>query len=205
MTRTLKLLALVTAMAALGWNEAAEAAFFSMPRVLKQHVQRLQLDQPAMAPMAHTRFCLQYPDDCRVRRMVFRGGPLKLTAEKRAELARVNAEVNRAIRPEANVGGVATERWLIAPAAGDCNDYAVTKRHELIKRGWPARALLLAEVVVASGEHHLVLVVRTHEGDLIADNLSANIRPWSTPRYGWVRVQSPSNPLFWKTVGRATV
>jgi predicted transglutaminase-like cysteine proteinase len=30
----------------------------------------------------------------------------------------------------------------------------------------------------ASSEHHLVLVVRTHEGDLVADNLNSNIRNW---------------------------
>jgi len=31
----------------------------------------------------------------------------------------------------------------------------------------------------ASSEHHLVLVVRTHEGDLVADNLNSNIRNWN--------------------------
>jgi predicted transglutaminase-like cysteine proteinase len=202
MERALKTLSLVGAIVGMTWFHGAEAAFFGLPRVLKDHVARLQLDEPAMAPMSHTRHCLQYPEECKVRRIVFRGGPLKLTPGKRVELARVNTEVNRAIRPEPNLGGVATERWLIAPSAGDCNDYAVTKRHELIKRGWPARALLLAEVVVPSREHHLVLVVRTTEGDLVADNLNANIRPWTTPRYGWVRVQSPKNPLFWMKVGR---
>jgi predicted transglutaminase-like cysteine proteinase len=204
MKHTFKVLALVAALAAMGWYHGAEAAFFGMPRGLKDHATRLQADVPALAPMAHARHCLQYPDECKVRRIVFRGGPLKLTPERRAELARVNSEVNRSIRPEANPGGVATERWLIAPATGDCNDYAVTKRHALIARGWPARNLLLAEVVVPSGEHHLVLVVRTSEGDLVADNLSPSIKPWTAPRYGWVRMQSSTNPLFWMKVARAS-
>ncbi|WP_245431156.1 transglutaminase-like cysteine peptidase [Rhodoplanes roseus] len=173
-----------------------------MPRTLKQQVVRLQFDGPAAAPMAHARFCLQYRDQCKVRRTVFRGGPAKLTAERWAELNRVNTEVNRAIRPEPNTLGVAYERWLIGPSAGDCNDYAVTKRHELIRRGWAARNLLLAEVVVASGEHHLVLVIRTTDGDVVADNLNANIRPLTAPRYRWLRAQSPVNPLFWTAISR---
>jgi predicted transglutaminase-like cysteine proteinase len=45
------------------------------------------------------------------------------------------------------------------PSSGDCNDYAVTRRHDLIARGWPARSLLLAEVITSWGEHHLVVVV----------------------------------------------
>jgi hypothetical protein len=44
---------------------------------------------------------------------------------------------------------VSNEKRLIAPKAGDCNDYAVTKRHQFLTRGWTARALLLAEVLVS--------------------------------------------------------
>jgi predicted transglutaminase-like cysteine proteinase len=92
---------------------------------------------------------------------------------------------------------------LVAPKAGDCNDYAVTKRHDLLASGWPSRALLLAEVIVPSGEHHLVVVVRVKEGDFVIDNLNANIRPWNKTQYQWVRIQTPSNPAAWSAVGRA--
>ena len=121
-----------------------------------------------------------------------------------AELTAVNTQVNRAIRPERNLLGVAGEEWLIAPKAGDCNDYAVTKRHELLARGWPSRALLLAEVVVPSGEHHLVVVVRVKDGDFVIDNLNANIRPWNKTQYRWVRIQTPSDPTVWATVGKVS-
>ena len=76
------------------------------------------------------------------------------------------------------------EVWLVAPHQGDCTDYAVTKRHELLARGWSSHSLLLTEVVVASGEHHLVLVVRTSEGDFVLDNLNAHVRPISQITYG---------------------
>ena len=125
---------------------------------------------------------------------------MKLTAERWADLKEVNQIVNREIIPERNELGLAGETWLINPGRGDCNDYAVSKRHELLDRGWPARALLLSEVVVNSGEHHLVLVVRTNNGDMVLDNLTPQIKPWSRVPYRWVRVQLPSNAKLWATI-----
>lgn len=173
-------------------------------RELQVSVVRIAFNAPALAPMAYTFFCLKYRTDCRLHKTVFRGA-LTLTAERWADLKRVNAEVNRSIVPKRNRGGLAAEKWLISPKAGDCHDYAVTKRHELLALGWPARALLLSEVETPAGEHHLVLVVRTNEGDFVADNLSGYIRGWSSTPYQWVRIQSPDNPMFWSTVATTTV
>ncbi len=175
------------------------------PRVSLTKIVRIKFEAPALAPMAHTFFCMKYQSECKVHKTVFRGGAIKLTAERWKELVRVNAEVNRAIIPESNNEGLAGEKWLISPKAGDCNDYAVTKRHELLARRWPARSLLLSEVVTSWGEHHLILVVRTNEGDFVADNLTGIIRSWSKAPYQWVRVQSPDNPLFWSTVTNTVV
>jgi predicted transglutaminase-like cysteine proteinase len=174
----------------------AEAAYYSYPRA----VGHISFGDPALAPFAHARFCLQYPEDCRVSGIPFRGQNVELTEELWSQLLTVNQSVNRAIRPQRNHEGVWGERWLIAPKAGDCNDYAVTKRHELLKKGWPTHALLLAEVVIPGGEHHLVLVGRTREGDFVLDNLAQQILPWSETRYRWVRIQSPRNPMFWSEV-----
>ena len=95
--------------------------------------------------------------------------------------------------------------WLISPRAGECHDYAVTKRHQLLGLGWPEQDLLLSEVVTSWGEHHLVLVIRTSDGDLVADNLNPSIRIWSQTPYQWVRIQSPGNPLIWSTLANTTV
>jgi predicted transglutaminase-like cysteine proteinase len=180
--------------------QVRKASLFSLPKALKPQLDRLPLDTMALGPMAHSVFCVQYPKDCEVRRIAFRGGKFALTQQRWNDLTDVNAKVNRSIKPERNLLGVAGEKWLLSPASGDCNDYAVTKRHELLDRGWPSRTLLLAEVVTHWGEHHLVLIVRTAEGDFILDNLNANIRPWSKSSYQWVRVQSPRNPKWWSTV-----
>jgi len=181
------------------WGEAA-AAFLGLPKALKPQLERIELAMPTLGPMSHTLFCLKYPEECQVRKIAFRGRKLELTPARWNELLEVNAGVNRSIVPERNLLGLAGEKWLIAPASGDCNDYAVTKRHQLLARGWPSRTLLLAEVVTHWGEHHLVVVVRTKEGDYVLDNLNVDIRPWSKAPYQWVRIQSPRNPKWWSTI-----
>ncbi len=198
----ISILAITGAALALG-SQHAQANFFGFPRILRPDVVRLQLDKPTLPPFAHTRFCIKYPADCEVRRIAFRGGGVKLTPSRWADLVEVNRDVNQAIKPERNNEGLAGERWLLSPELGDCNDYAVTKRHELIKRGWPSRSLLLAEVVTSWGEHHLVLVVRTSSGDFVADNLRPSIRPVGKTGYRWARIQSPGNPKFWTLVAAA--
>jgi len=169
---------------------APQIAVAEMPDVPRapRMLQHISFQSPMLAPMAFHIFCLRYADQCKLQRKIFRGGPVRSTAARWEELKEVNDLVNAAIAPERNDEGLAGEKWLIAPESGDCNDYAVTKRSELLDRGWPARVLLLGEVVTGSDEHHLVLVVRTHSGDLVLDNLSSSVRAWSRVPYRWVRI-----------------
>jgi predicted transglutaminase-like cysteine proteinase len=149
-----------------------------------------------LAMHQHTNF----PAECVPRRTVFRGGLIAFTAERQDELLKVNAQINGSIVPKRNTEGLAGKGWLLSPKTGDCADYAVSKRHELLVRGWPSRALLLAEVVTTWGERHLVLVVRTRQGDIVADNLSQDLKPWTRTGYRWIRIQSPEAPSFWSNL-----
>lgn len=202
MRRTLILAAVAAAtMVSQMMNTARSADHGSsgLPTIAVSASRHLKLDRPTLAPMAYTMFCLRYQDECRVR-LLFRGGPVHLTEARWADLKEANQTVNSAIIPEASEPGPPVEAWLIDPERGDCNDYAVSKRHKLLQRGWPPRALLLAEVVTTSGQHHLVLVVRTKSGDLVLDNLTPQIRSWSHAPYRWIRVQSPGDPRYWRTI-----
>lgn len=161
---------------------------------------RIQFGEPALPSLAHVRFCLRYPEDCEPARVTVRRGPILVTNERHVSLISVNASVNRSIIPEYRSSSPLSEAWIIAPERGDCNDYAVTKRHALLTRGWPSSSLLLAEVVATTGEHHLVLIVRTRHGDLVLDNLTSAIRHWSATPYEWVKIQSPKDPKIWWTI-----
>lgn len=185
--------------AVIGGSQQAKAGLLGMPMGLQAAVQRIKFETPALPPMAYTMFCLRYQTECR-KQPIFRGGPVTLTEERWRDLQVVNSAVNSSIAPQRNDFGLAAETWVINPDRGDCNDYAVSKRHELLERGWPARSLLLSEVVVSNGEHHLVLVVRTKNGDLVLDNLNPQIKPWSRVPYRWVRIQMPTDAQLWATI-----
>jgi predicted transglutaminase-like cysteine proteinase len=179
----------------------AQAAWFGYPKALKSQFERIGFQMPAVAPFAYTHFCLRYANDCRVHGRAFRKPhAIELTQARMGELTEVNHAVNRAITPQAYIARTSFDTWRIGPTQGDCNDFAVTKRHELLARGWPSRALLLAEVITSWGEHHLILVVRTANRDVVLDSLNYSVRDWAQTSYQWVRIQSPSNPEIWSTV-----
>ena len=181
-------------------RNGSTARLASVSNGLEQGIQLIRFDAPTLAPMAFTQFCLKYPSDCKSGRLLLEGDRIELNDMRRSELETVNRTVNSSIRPERNEDGLAGEKWLLSPLRGDCNDYAVTKRHQLIARGWPARTVLLSEVVTISGEHHLVTVVRTNNGDLVLDNLTDQIKPWSRTPYRWLRIQTPKNPNYWASI-----
>ena len=154
---------------------------------------------PSLAPFQHVRFCLRYPADCRSN--LTEDERIELTGENSELLDRVNRDVNAAIEPvQKSYGKNLQEAWTIAPLTGDCNDYAVTKRHELIRSGLPARALRLAVVKTKSGSGHLVLLVATTKGDLMLDNLTDAIVPWQSTDYQWMKIQSASDARSWYEV-----
>jgi predicted transglutaminase-like cysteine proteinase len=204
-TRFKWIVAVIAAILVVGGFRSADAAFVGMPSMLGQALKRISFSNYTLPPMAFTQFCLRYADQCKPQHIMFRGGPVRLTEERWEHLKQVNKSVNTAIVPEPNTEGLAGEKWLINPSSGDCNDYAVSKRFELLKRGWPARALLLSEVKTSWGEGHLILVVRTSAGDLVLDNLTPQIRPWTRAPYRWVRMQTPKNPNFWASLGNRSV
>jgi predicted transglutaminase-like cysteine proteinase len=154
---------------------------------------------PALAPFQHVRFCLRYPDDCKSDPSEIIA--IELSAEVSELLSRVNRDVNSAIIPMQKSDGIdINDRWTIAPAAGDCNDYAVTKRHQLLSSGLPSRALRLAVVRTPAGIGHLVLVVATTKGNFVLDNLVETIRPWQTTKYQWLKIQSANDARYWYEV-----
>ncbi|MBR1230022.1 MULTISPECIES: transglutaminase-like cysteine peptidase [unclassified Bradyrhizobium] len=151
-----------------------------------------------LAPLQFVKFCMNYRAECDAET----GVQALPTADRAMEMLRdVNASVNEAISPLRKSTDPITARWTVSPAAGDCNDYAVTKRHQLIARGWPQSALRLAVVLTSSGQGHLVLVARLPDGDVVLDNLSRDVRPWNAMGYTWISMQSSDNPRFWVAVG----
>jgi predicted transglutaminase-like cysteine proteinase len=93
------------------------------------------------------------------------------------------------------------EYWTIpTDGRGDCDDYAVTKRAQLIAAGIPASALRLAVAVTPRSVRHAVLTVATDRGDYILDSLYDEIVPWHAPGYTWLMRQMPDNARSWESL-----
>lgn len=157
---------------------------------------------PTLAPFQHVRFCLRYPSDC--ASSTSSATRVELDRSTIELLERVNRDVNDAIAPMVKrYDSDVQAGWTIAPTRGDCNDYAVTKRHILLEDGLPSAALRLSVIKTASGEGHLVLVVSATKGDLVMDNLTEEIRPWQSTEYHWLKIQSAKDPRYWSAISPA--
>ncbi|MBN8994584.1 MAG: transglutaminase-like cysteine peptidase [Rhizobiales bacterium] len=129
-------------------------------------------------------------------------GAVRLDRDLYDQLVSVNAKVDRSIRPVADsVSLHVADRWSVSPKAGDCEDFALTKKATLLGYGWPSSALLIALAVTRDGQQHAVLVVRTSNGDFVLDNLVASVRPWRANMYRWKTIQSPSDMWGWYQFG----
>lgn len=175
-------------------NAAGPAA---LGRDLQRNMSFLSEGTRSLAPFAHVRFCLNWPDQC-----TDNDGPalMMMDAAKRTELRNVNAYFNRTIRPVPDPPG--QDSWNVDVTEGDCDDYAVTKRKRLAELGWPAASLRIAVTRTASGEGHAVLVVRTSDGDLVLDNRSNTIRNWRQTDLQWIKIHSGSKPRLWFNLDR---
>lgn len=148
-----------------------------------------------LPPKAFVTFCATYDDQC-----VRRGDrdEITLDADAWATLREVNRRVNRGITVKSDPPG--TDIWLLNVSAGDCDEFALEKRRELIERGWPTAALSLAAAYVSSGQAHLVLTVRTDHGDLVLDNLRDSVIAADRTGYRWIARQSALHPRLWVSV-----
>lgn len=114
----------------------------------------------------------------------------------------VNLRANRNIRPISDVAQYrVAERWALPTArGGDCEDYALFKKRELVRAGIPPDQLFVATVLDRKRQSHAVLVLRTGSQDLVLDNLTDRILPWKRTGYTFLRLQDPGQPTGWVSV-----
>jgi len=145
------------------------------------------------APFAHVMFCARNPDECTARGDA---SEVSLSPLADKQLRAVNALVNRSIRPvdeRPDQGDV----WQVNVKAGDCEDFALTKRDHLIAMGWSTKALRIAVTKTPAGKGHAVLVVKTDRGDLVLDNRMNEIKSWTDTDLRWLMIQSGDDPRIW--------
>ncbi|MDB5613791.1 MAG: putative transglutaminase-like cysteine proteinase [Devosia sp.] len=147
-------------------------------------------------PVGHMEFCKSRPEECRVNANPVATVPLD--DQRWSQLLNVNAYVNQTVTPVTDQDLYQiSEFWTYPNGYGDCEDYALAKRRELINAGWPASTLLMTVVKQANGEGHAVLLVRTDRGDLVLDNQVGSVDLWSQTPYQFIKRQSQANAGQW--------
>ncbi|MGH7870146.1 MAG: transglutaminase-like cysteine peptidase [Candidatus Dormibacteraceae bacterium] len=154
----------------------------------------------APLPSGFVSFCIRFADQCAT--VTTEPASVTLTPAVWEELQSINDQVNHALTPVDDLAhyGIA-EYWTIpTDGKGDCEDYALMKRKELIAAGIPARALRIAVVRTAKSEGHAVLTVATDHGDFVLDNLAQTVLSWDNTGYRWIERQDPNDGWAWVTL-----
>lgn len=156
-------------------------------------------------PIGHYSFCKSAPEECVAGR---RAAPAPLTTTRWIAITEINASVNAAVMPrtDAEMHGLA-ELWSYPELEGDCEDYVLLKRRQLIEHGFDPANLLITVVRKPDGEGHAVLTVRTERGDYVLDNLTDRVRHWRDTPYRFLKRQASHHAGRWVDIedGTATM
>ncbi|MCG7505158.1 transglutaminase-like cysteine peptidase [Mesorhizobium retamae] len=156
-------------------------------------------------PVGHYQLCKQLPEECSQR--TAKGAPIELSRKLWATMISINNGVNTKVKPVTDLEAYGVEEYWAYPdqGYGDCEDYALEKRRQLMKAGVPAGDLLITVARQPNGDGHAVLTVRTSMGDFVLDNLQPKVLLWSATPYTYLKRQSETNSGVWVTItdGRA--
>ena len=188
----LLLLAMAMELSAWGTANAAGAAFMNTGGRTTQ-------------PVGHYELCQRLPGEC--RQSTPKGPPVVLSRKLWAEIIEINNRVNIRIKPKTDLENYGVEDYwtLLDNGFGDCEDYALEKRRELMDAGVPAGDLLMTVARLPNGDGHAVLTVRTSLGEFILDNLESRVLSFADTDYTYLKRQSTENSGVWVTIndGRA--
>lgn len=125
---------------------AALAGAIAVCAAGESHATSLAAGDAVGAPAAFNEFCARERAACRS------SGPrvssIPLTERRLAELEAVNRHVNRTVREVSDMELYGREDVWAYPVngMGDCEDFALAKRRDLIAQGWPSSVLLVTVV-----------------------------------------------------------
>ncbi|WP_170760078.1 transglutaminase-like cysteine peptidase [Ruegeria lacuscaerulensis] len=148
-------------------------------------------------PSGARQLCRQYKWACSTKASVL------MSSQQEMQIIRqVNRRINSTTRTVTDQSQYRTiERWALPTSrGGDCEDFALLKKRDLIRAGVDPNKLLIATVLDTQRNSHAVLVYRSAGGDLVLDNLTNQIKPWSATRYLFLRMQNPRKPSGWVSV-----
>lgn len=145
-------------------------------------------------PTGYISLCKERPPFCvRDRAQVSHTLPYATNPMTLQILQRVNTKWNARIKAVVDNG----EHWTGSTLQGDCEEFAIAKRNDLLSRNFLPSQVLLVRVLDKEGAGHLITAVRTDVGIYILDNLYANILTFEESGYVLTSRQREDNPHEW--------
>jgi predicted transglutaminase-like cysteine proteinase len=149
----------------------------------------LQVWRIETPPTQYTAFCAREPAACALD-----GAPILDWDATKDTLSEINILVNTTIRSDSDMACYGLEELWTFPEKGwgDCEDFALLKRRELVEMGLPSAAFTMAIV-----HHevrlfpHAVLVAETTAGSFVLDQLHDDVLCWDALPYRWERRERP--------------
>jgi predicted transglutaminase-like cysteine proteinase len=158
----------------------------------------MHLGSRTTQPVGHYEFCQRNPGECK---QVAKKAPVELTRKLWGAMVDINNAVNVMVAPRTDLELWGREEfWSYPDGVGDCEDYVLEKRRDLIKAGVPSGNLLITVVRQRNGLGHAVLTVRTSHGDFVLDNLEPRILSWDETDYTFLKQQSSRNAGVWVAI-----
>ncbi len=158
-------------------------------------------DLASPPPSGARGLCAQYSWACASKQSI------RMSSEQEMKLVKlINRRVNASTRSVTDQSQYRqAEHWALPTSrGGDCEDFALLKKRDLVKAGIDPSKLLIATVLDSRRNSHAVLVYRSSGGDLVLDNLTSRIKPWTDTRYLFLRMQNPKRPNQWVGVFRSS-
>jgi predicted transglutaminase-like cysteine proteinase len=179
---------------------AVSAAVGLMTATIAEAAPRfMQTGSITSQPIGHYEFCERHPDECSVKSI--NTGAARLTDYGWNVIREINVRVNHEIMPMTDMEVYGRDEvWAYPTDAGDCEDFALLKRRDLIQHGFAPTDLLITVVRKPDGEGHAVLTLRASDGDYILDNLEDTVKLWSDTPYRFLKRQAAFNTGRWVTI-----
>jgi predicted transglutaminase-like cysteine proteinase len=150
---------------------------------------RLEISRIEAPPSQYVDFCNREPGACALT------GAAVIEFDKAIDvLERVNRAVNAEISLVPDEPGERGEECWEFPVkgAGDCEDFALEKRRQLVAEGMPSAALTMAIVHHETQFFaHAILLAETTGGTWVLDNLRDELVCWNVPPYRYERRERP--------------
>lgn len=136
-------------------------------------------------PTQYAQFCEKYPTECALTGNAVLHSDQRLNNLLFVVNEAVNGEVEFVPDPDRGV----EEEWNFPQSCeGDCEDFALEKRHRLVEAGLSSASLTMA-IVHHENQFfpHAVLLVETDTGTWVLDNLYDEVMCWDAVPYRFER------------------